>query len=96
MPTDQVRLVSLNKLKPQPKNARTHSKKQVQQIANSIERFGFTNPILVDEKNAVLAGHGRLAAAKLMTMLGKRWRRYESLSISECYTARPYQASVLL
>ena len=69
MPDRQVKLVSVDKLKPHPKNARTHSKKQIRQIADSIERFGFTNPILVDENNAVLAGHCRLAAAKL---LGRR------------------------
>ena len=62
----QVKLVSVDKLKPHPKNARTHPKKQIRQIATSIERFGFTSPILVDEDNAVLAGHGRLAAAKLI------------------------------
>ena len=48
------------------RNARTHSKRQVEQIARSITRFGFTNPVLVDEENRVLAGHGRLAAAKLL------------------------------
>lgn len=53
-------------LKPAPRNARTHSKKQVRQIANSIERFGFTNPVLVDETGSILAGHGRIAAAKLL------------------------------
>ena len=66
MPASQVQLISVDKLKPHPKNARTHCKKQIRQIATSIERFGFTNPILVDEQNAVLAGHGRLAAAKLI------------------------------
>ncbi|ODS03462.1 DNA methylase N-4 [Methyloceanibacter marginalis] len=66
MPTDQIRLVSVDKLKAHPKNARTHSKKQLRQIADSIECFGFTNPILADENNAVLAGHGRLAAARLI------------------------------
>ncbi|AML53649.1 DNA methylase N-4 [Falsihalocynthiibacter arcticus] len=50
-------------LKPNPRNARTHSKKQVRQIASSIRQFGFNNPILVDENNVVIAGHGRLAAA---------------------------------
>jgi ParB-like chromosome segregation protein Spo0J len=66
MPTQQVKLIPVNKLRAHPKNARTHSKKQIRQIANSIERFGFTNPILVDEDSAVLAGHGRLAAGKLI------------------------------
>ena len=49
-------------------NARTHSKAQLKQIVRSIERFGFTNPILVDEAFTVLAGHGRLAAARQLGM----------------------------
>jgi DNA modification methylase len=55
-------------LTPYKNNARTHSKKQIRQIADSIKRFGFTNPILVDSKGGVIAGHGRLAAAKLLGM----------------------------
>jgi len=51
-------------LKPDPRNARTHSKKQVQQIAKSIESFGFNVPILIDAACNVVAGHGRLLAAK--------------------------------
>lgn len=66
MQAQQVRPTSIKDLQPHPRNARTHSKKQIRQIATSIERFGFTNPILVDENNAVLAGHGRLAAAKMI------------------------------
>lgn len=50
-------------LKPHPDNPRTHSKAQVKQIAASIQRFGFRNPILIDEHNNVIAGHGRLLAA---------------------------------
>lgn len=46
------------------RNARTHSSEQVAQIAASIQEFGFTNPILVDGKDEIIAGHGRLAAAK--------------------------------
>jgi DNA modification methylase len=53
-------------LKAAPHNARTHSKKQLRQIANSIERFGFTNPVLVDEDDNIVAGHGRVAAAQLL------------------------------
>ncbi len=60
--------VEATMLDPYPRNARVHSKKQVRQIANSIERFGFTNPVLVDDKDMILAGHGRLAAAKLLGM----------------------------
>lgn len=54
----------LGTLKPYPGNPRTHSAKQIRQIADSIETFGWTNPILVDEAGMVMAGHGRLAAAK--------------------------------
>jgi hypothetical protein len=45
-------------------NSRTHSKEQLNQIARSIKKFGFTNPILVDEKNTIIAGHGRMYAAR--------------------------------
>lgn len=50
-------------LKPNPRNARTHSKKQISQIAASIAQFGFVNPVLVDRENAIVAGHGRVKAA---------------------------------
>jgi DNA modification methylase len=53
-------------LTPDPRNARTHSKKQVAQIVQSIAAFGFTNPILVDPEGNLIAGHGRLRAAKDM------------------------------
>lgn len=55
-------------LHPQAGNPRVHTPKHVGQIADSIRRFGFTNPILIDENKNVLAGHGRLAAAKLLGM----------------------------
>jgi DNA modification methylase len=64
-----VEEIPVTKLRPNPKNARTHSKKQIRQIANSIERFGFNSPIIADAHYLVLAGHGRLDAAKL---LGRR------------------------
>ena len=53
-------------LVPNPSNARTHSPRQIEQIARSIERFGFNNPVLIDNNNRILAGHGRVAAAKLL------------------------------
>lgn len=55
-------------LKPRTTNARTHSKHQIRQIARSIETFGFTNPVLLDEQNGIVAGHGRVEAAKLLGM----------------------------
>ncbi len=55
-------------LKANPRNARTHSKRQVRQIASSIREFGFVNPVLIDEDNRVIAGHGRLSAANLLNL----------------------------
>lgn len=57
---------SLDSLIPYARNPRTHSEEQVAQIAVSIKEFGFTNPILLDGENGVIAGHGRLAAARLL------------------------------
>jgi len=59
-------LVAIDKLVPAPRNARTHSKKQLRQIAASIRQFGFTNPVLVNARLEVIAGHGRLAAARMV------------------------------
>jgi hypoxanthine phosphoribosyltransferase len=58
----------VSELKPYENNARTHSQEQLQQIANSIKEFGFTNPLLIDGNNGIIAGHGRLEAAKLLQM----------------------------
>jgi DNA modification methylase len=59
-----IELIEISKLKPALRNARTHSKQQIKQIAGSIQRFGFTIPILVDDDNRIMAGHGRSEAAK--------------------------------
>src|ERR1700734_1044707 len=53
-------------LVPDPRNARTHSKRQIGQLKASIEAFGFTNPILADPDGHIIAGHGRLQAARAM------------------------------
>ena len=63
-----------------PRNARTHSEKQIGQLAISIRRFGFTNPILIDDANMVVAGHGRLAAAKKLGMTAVPCLRLSGLS----------------
>jgi hypothetical protein len=53
-------------LKPRATNPRSHSKKQITQIADAIRRFGFINPVLVDDANGIVAGHGRVEAAKIV------------------------------
>lgn len=58
----------VTELIPYINNARTHSEAQVKQIASSIQEFGFTNPILIDEDNGIIAGHGRLLAAELLSI----------------------------
>lgn len=58
-------------------NARTHSKKQIKQIAASIARFGFTNPVLVSDDGEIIAGHGRVEAAKLLG-----WEKVPTIALS--------------
>lgn len=60
----RIELWPVDRLKPYERNARTHSTEQVAQIAASIVEFGFTNPILVDINDGIVAGHGRLTAAQ--------------------------------
>lgn len=66
--TYELLFVRPDELKPDPRNARTHSKKQVQQIADSVSQDTWTNPILIDENFNIIAGHGRLLAAKLLKL----------------------------
>ena len=60
----EYKRLHIEKLIPYARNSRTHSPEQVAQIAASIKEFGFTNPILIDEENGIIAGHGRLLAAQ--------------------------------
>ena len=63
---EQLNIVykSIKQLKPYKKNAKKHPKEQIEQIANSIKEFGFTQPVIIDSNNCVVAGHGRILAAK--------------------------------
>ena len=54
----------IKQLKPYKKNAKKHNKEQVEQIANSIKEFGFTQPVIIDKNNCVVAGHGRILGAR--------------------------------
>jgi len=64
----EVIYVATTDLIPYANNPRTHSDQQVAQVAASIQEFGFNNPILIDEHNSIIAGHGRLAAAQKLNM----------------------------
>ena len=74
---------NVDALEPRATNPRTHSKKQIRQIADSIERFGFTNPILVDDAGGIVAGHGRIEAAKLLGVETVPTIRLEDLTEAE-------------
>ena len=76
----KIEYENVGSLKPYKGNARTHSKKQIKQLTSSIKEFGFTNPILIDEGKAVLAGHGRLMAAKEMGVSKVPCVRIENMS----------------
>jgi DNA modification methylase len=64
-----IQYIEVNKLIPYANNARTHDDNQVTQIASSIKEFGFNNPILIDDNNGIIAGHGRLMAAKKLGLV---------------------------
>ena len=64
----KIENTAVRELRPHPNNARTHSRKQIRQIAKSIEKFGFCNPVLVDDAKQIIAGHGRVEAAKLLAL----------------------------
>ena len=63
------KIINVSDLIPYQLNSRTHSDEQVNQVASSIKEFGFTNPILIDESGGIIAGHGRLLAAKKLGMI---------------------------
>jgi ParB-like chromosome segregation protein Spo0J len=68
MPANQIEEVSTRALRAHPSNSRRHPHKQIRQLARSIEQFGFTSPIIVDEKRIILAGHGRWLAAQQLEL----------------------------
>jgi DNA modification methylase len=68
MPPLKITYKSPTQLKPRARNPRTHTKKQIQQIAASIKEFGFISPVLTDGADGIIAGHGRIEAAKLIGM----------------------------
>src|SRR3954453_18538672 len=83
MPRMDIEVMPVAGLRPYAGNARTHSKKQIRQIAGSIERFGFTNPVLISDDDEIVAGHGRVEAAKLLGLKSVPALRLSHLSAAE-------------
>ncbi|MGH6949982.1 MAG: ParB/Srx family N-terminal domain-containing protein, partial [Vitreimonas sp.] len=77
---DALEEIPLARLKPHARNARTHGRKQLRMIANSIEKFGFLAPVLIDADNVILAGHARVEAAKLIGRKSVPCRRISHLN----------------
>ncbi len=77
---DRIELWPIEKLRPYERNPRTHSEAQVDRIAASMVEFGWTNPVLVDEQGGILAGHGRLLAARKLGLAEVPVIRFEHLS----------------
>ncbi len=76
----QFETISIDKLKPYKKNARKHSKSQIKLIAKSIKEFGFISPCLIDQEENIIAGHGRIEAAKTIGMKEVPCLRIEDLT----------------
>ena len=66
---ERMEMLPVAALVPYARNSRTHSDQQVAQIAASMREFGFTNPVLVDEAGGIIAGHGRVMAAKSLGLV---------------------------
>ena len=64
----RTKSVTIENIKPYPKNTKKHPKNQIEQIANSIKEFGFNQPIVIDKDNVIIVGHGRYEAAKLLQL----------------------------
>lgn len=83
MADPRIKYFEILSLKPFKPNARTHSRKQIRQIADSIERFGFNNPVLIDRDRTILAGHGRVQAAQLLGWMSVPCLEIEHLTQEE-------------
>src|SRR5688572_23922333 len=79
----RIEMVPLRQLRPARRNAHQHSKKQICQIADSMKRFRFINPVIADDQGNIVAGHGRVEAAKLLHMLSVPVIRVSHLSETE-------------
>ena len=77
---DRIERVAIETLKANPRNARTHSKRQIKLIAESLKAFGFVNPVLIDENGMIIAGHGRVEAAKRLGMTARPRRSASTIS----------------
>jgi DNA modification methylase len=78
--TEKYEMIDISALHPYENNARTHSNEQLEAICNSIREFGFINPVIIDENNMILVGHGRIEASKMLGLTQAPFRRVTNLT----------------
>jgi hypothetical protein len=88
-----IERVNILDLTPWGKNPRLHSPKQIRQLARGIEKLGFINPVVIDADNRILAGHGRVAAARLLGLQSVPCLRVENMTPAQKRAYRRQQAS---
>lgn len=88
----KLEYIKTNDLIPYVNNSRTHSDEQVAQIASSIKEFGFTNPVLIDKDNGIIAGHGRLMELdpKYCDVIVKRWQEFTGKKATHAETGEAF------
>ncbi|MET4238590.1 ParB/Srx family N-terminal domain-containing protein [Bradyrhizobium sp. RT10b] len=97
-PADNVQRVAVDRLRPYPNNTRTHSRAQVAQLVASIQEWGWTTPVLVDEQGMLIAGHARLEAAKQLSipeipvMVARGWTEAQIRAYTIADNALPLNA----
>ena len=80
---EKIEMIEVSELQPYYRNSRKHSEQQIIQIQDSINEFGFTNPVLIDGENGIIAGHGRVEAAKNIGMTEVPCIRLEHLTAAQ-------------
>ena len=85
----------IDELSVNPTNARTHSPAQIRKIKRSLEQFGFVTPVLIDRDDRIVAGHGRVRAAKALGLASVPTLRLDGLTEAQCRTYRSMAISML-
>ena len=84
----EIKQIKIQDIKPYEKNAKKHTRKQIDQVANSIKRFGFVQPLVIDKNNELIIGHCRLEASKKLGMTEVPTLKLEDLSEEEVKALR--------
>ena len=92
-PIGRIETIALKSSSPTPATPRTHSKRQIKLIGDSLKTFGFINPILIDKDGMTIAGHGRLTAAKRLCMTRRFRLSSSSISVTMRYVPTSWRTT---